>query len=205
MLGARPHFRPATVPTPSLLHHKLPRRSTRCGRRGRGRVRYGQTKGKIARAPSPMMTTTTIKATRDPRPTPIRERSWATRRLRPEEDPEGDGRTLGAHRLHDSVKGDGGRDIARVHDAHICHAEIKEKKERRDARVSDQGTGKKKKNNPPNGRLTAQSAQAAKEKGNGRERKGRRKWGRQTHDDHDTLDFCLVPWFLRTTGDDPLE
>ena len=115
MLGGHPHLRLGTVPTPSLLRHMPPRRSTR----GSG-VRYQR-----ARRTLSMTTMSTIAATRFLCPTPS-QRSWATRR--PEESPEGDGRAPGAHRPHDSVRGDRARDIARVHGANICHADNKIKK-----------------------------------------------------------------------------
>jgi hypothetical protein len=112
MLGGHPHLRLGTVPTPSPLRHMPPRRSNR----GSG-VCYRR-----ARQTLSMTTTSTIAATRVPCPTQS-QRSWATRR--PEVCPEGDAGTPGARPLHDSVRGHRGRDTARVHGEHICHADNK--------------------------------------------------------------------------------
>ena len=149
MLGGHPHLRSGTVPTPSPPRHMPPRRSTR----GSG-VRYRR-----ARRTLSMTTTSTIAATRVLSPTPPIQRSWATRR--PEQSPEGDGRVPGAHRPHDSVRGDHACDTARVHGANICHAN----KNKKAKRPTMSGRARVYKD------ALRHTAAAAKEKGEGREGK----------------------------------
>src|SRR6266702_3339278 len=103
----------------------------------------------------------------------LSERWWGTRR--PEEGPDGDGGTPGAPQIHDSVRGDGGRDKARVHGPYICHADEKKRLRAGKTPTSERpGYGKRTK------ALYGTTARAARRRKRGRERGGGNWEGRLT-------------------------